>query len=225
MEKKFNIDEEFFNERMQEAWETYPTPSPKPGTRIGYCVDVGANVGAFSILFSKYCDKVIAIEPYKPNYDFMVNKIKELKIDNIITYNKAISSKDGEIIDMNITTHESDSKDISTANPEQWENHYSKDVINLGSVETISYSYIHKNYPHIGYMKVDCEGCEYDFLMGSPLKNVQLLTLEVHSGYIGKKKKIELLNYLETQFKTMFPNPQSNDVLNFLNIETSVTFK
>ena len=220
MEKKFNIDEEFFSERMREMIESYPIP--RANDKIGYCVDVGANVGAFSILFSEYCDKVIAIEPYKPNYDFMVNKIKELKIDNIITYNKAISSVDGEIIDMNITTHESDSKDISTTNPEQWVNHYGKDVINLGSVETISYSYIHEKYPDISYMKVDCEGCEYDLLMGSPLKDVKILSMELHTGYIGKKKKRKLLNYLGTQFHTIYPNPESNEVFTLLNIDESI---
>ena len=50
MEKKFNIDNEFFLERINEVKESYPFPNPNAKMRA--CLDVGANVGAFSILFS-----------------------------------------------------------------------------------------------------------------------------------------------------------------------------
>jgi len=212
MEKKFNIDNEFFLERINETKESYPFPSP--GDKMRSCLDVGANVGAFSILFSEYCNNVIAIEPYKPNYDFMVNKINELKLDNIITYNKAISRIDGEIIEMSVADQESCSGDISTSDP--------KGIVHLGTAETMSYSYINENYPGITYMKVDCEGCEYDLLMGSPLKEVKILVMELHGDYIGKKKKRELLNYLGTQFKSMQARPENNEVLMFFNVDIPI---
>lgn len=212
MENRFNLDNEFFMEKINEVKEGYPFPNP--GAKLPECMDIGANVGAWSILLSEYCGKVIAVEPYKPNYDFIIKKIKELGIDNIIPYNKAVSDKEGEKIQITIREGNEDSGSIS-----------SNDKIGdtprevLGEVETISYSYLNQMYPHVQYLKVDCEGCEYDFLMGSKLDHIKILAVEMHSGFIGKKKVRELIQHLGTQFKKVFNNRDTvGEVFVFYNI-------
>ena len=78
------VDFNFYRSRLVEVMDTYPPPNEKVGT----CLDIGSNVGAFSIPMSNYCEKIISIEPFKENYDYMVSKIEHYGIDNIIPINK-----------------------------------------------------------------------------------------------------------------------------------------
>ena len=142
MEKKFNIDNVFFNTRLQEVADTYPFPDIK----LPVCLDVGANVGAFSLPMSFYCDKVISIEPFKENYDYMVSMIDKYDRNNIIPINKAIYPSDGEIVEMSVVENNTDSKDITCIGKRD-------DMVSLGSVETISLESIIEEYGEIDYMK------------------------------------------------------------------------
>ena len=53
-------------------------------------------------------------------------------------------------------------------------------------------------------MKVDCEGAEYDFLMSQNLSKVLFLTMELHAGFIGEERAMELLEYLNQYFVLEF---------------------
>lgn len=190
MEKKFNIDNVFFNTRLQEVADTYPFPDIK----LPVCLDVGANVGAFSLPMSFYCDKVISIEPFKENYDYMVSMIDKYDRNNIIPINKAIYPSDGEIVEMSVVENNTDSKDITCIGKRD-------DMVSLGSVETISLESIIEEYGEIDYMKVDCEVCEWDLLYGKDLSKVKAIVTEIHPGYIGgEDNKDKLLDYLNKEF-------------------------
>ena len=173
--------------------DTYPFPDNK----LPICVDVGANVGAFSLPMSYYCDKVISIEPFKENYDYMVSMIEKYEIDNIIPINKAIYPSDGKIVEMSVVEENTDSKDITCIEKRD-------DMVPLGSVETISLDSIIRDYGEIDYMKVDCEGCEWDLLYGTDLSKVKTIVAEIHRGYIGDDNKVKLLDYLNKEYDVSY---------------------
>jgi hypothetical protein len=79
-------------------------------------------------------------------------------------------------------------------------------------------------YPEIDYIKVDCEGCEYDILMGQDLSKIKVLVVEVHGGYIGMKKARELINYLGTQFKNIHNHHEGQHLFVFDNMEGYINF-
>ena len=170
--------------------DTYPPPSE----RVDTCVDIGSNVGAFSIPMSNYCEKIISIEPFKENYDYMVSKIEHYGIDNIIPINKAISPKSGEMVEMRVSSEESTSGDITCSKLD------GEGYTSLGSVETISLNDIINEHGEIDYMKVDCEGCEWDLLYNKDLSKIKMIVIEIHSGFIGKDKRDKLVNYLTSEF-------------------------
>ena len=194
MGKKFNIDFDFYKERVIEVMDTYPPPN----TKIGTCLDVGANVGAFSLIFSFYCDKVIAIEPFKENYDYMVKKIEDYGIDNIIPINKAIHPSDGKSVEMSVGEENTDSKDITCIE-------MPPGTVSLGSVQTVSLESIIEEYGEIDYMKVDCEGCEWDLLYGKDLSKIKTIVTEIHGGFIGEENKVKLVDYLKKEYDFTYP--------------------
>ena len=212
MEKKFNINNEFFNTKVQEVLDTYPFPD----NRIPLCVDVGANVGAFSLAMSYYCDKVISIEPFKENYDYMVSMIQkydrgfhttgalammdESSKGEIIPINKAISSESGKMINMSIPETSEDSGAISCTEKDWVKETKDKGIVKLGSVETISLEDIIKEHGEIDYMKVDCEGCEWDLLYGKDLSKIKMIVTEIHPMYIGNDKYEKLIGYLNNEY-------------------------
>lgn len=217
MTNRFKIDDAFFEDKVNEVKEGYPFPNK--GAKVPLCMDIGANVGAWSMLFSEYCTELVSVEPYKPNYDFMVSKFKELGINNITIYNKAISTKDGEKIQITIEEGNKDSGSISS-NDDISDS--PKEV--LGEVETISYSHLYNKYPNVGYLKVDCEGCEWDLLMDSKLDHIQILVVEMHPGFLGRKKVMKLKNYLGTQFKNVYSRKDLfGEVMVFSNMNTPLT--
>jgi len=190
---EFKIDDDYFLKRLIEVMETYPFPD----TKIPLCLDVGANVGAFSLVFSYYCDKVISLEPFKENYDYMVSMIDKHSIDNIIPINKAIYPSDGEMVEMSVVKENTDSKDITCVEKKPG-------MVSLGSVETISLESIIKEYGEIDYMKVDCEGCEYDLLYNTDLSKIKSIVTEVHGGFIGRDNKVKLIQYLNEEYDVTY---------------------
>jgi|ETNvirenome_6_85_1030632.scaffolds.fasta_scaffold12448_2 FkbM family methyltransferase len=198
----FNINEEFFRERLVEVFLTYPFPD----TKLKTCVDIGANVGAFSVIFSNYCEKVISIEPFKENFDYMEKKIKDLGIKNVLTINKAVSKTEGETVMMNVRKNNTDSKDISCVDTE-----YSGETVNLGEINTISLDYLVEKFGEIDYLKVDCEGCEYNFLYEQNLDKIKSVITEVHGGFVGEGGKKTLLGYLDEKFDESYPEVVNED--------------
>jgi len=63
-------------------------------------IDIGANIGYFSILFSKLTGdsgKVFSFEPEPNNFQFLLKNIQANNSSNIIPFNKAVSNYDGKI--------------------------------------------------------------------------------------------------------------------------------
>lgn len=65
---------------------------------MGILIDVGAHIGKYSIIFAKLFPqlKVLAIEPSKLNFFFLLRNIRLNNIANIVPINKAAYSYEGE---------------------------------------------------------------------------------------------------------------------------------
>ena len=59
------------------------------------CLDIGANIGYFTVLMAKQCKMVYAFEPEYTNFQLLAKNLMTNNINNVVGYNKAVSWKSG----------------------------------------------------------------------------------------------------------------------------------
>ncbi|MBO3460279.1 FkbM family methyltransferase [Aetokthonos hydrillicola] len=126
------------------------TKLPLEGTTV---LDIGANVGLFSILLSRLVGskgKVISFEPLPRNIDFIKKHIQLNKIENIAIYSAAISDKNG-VMKFNTSPYNAqgclaESGDLEVS------------VMTLDSLKDLN--------PPVSLVKIDVEGAEANVLRG-----------------------------------------------------------
>ncbi len=77
--------------RKYERFETYLIKNLS--RKSGVAVDIGANIGYYSLILSSLVKKVISFEPEPLNFSLLVKNIAENGILNIKTFKKAVSDK------------------------------------------------------------------------------------------------------------------------------------
>ena len=151
----------------------------------GDCVvDLGANIGCFSLLASRIVGKsgqVVAIEPEPENFDRLEQNIKLNHVDNITAVNKAIWHESGKLKTFN---------GYGVAG--SLDNHLNTDTLTENSiqVETITLDDVYKDQglSCVKALKVDIEGAEASILGHSSssfaFQNTFAIAMEVHSPEI-----------------------------------------
>ena len=161
--------------------------------RNGVCLEIGSNVGNF---FTKYKNFFKLIHYYEPVSDtFEISKSKSCLSNNIVGFNEAAFSSTGESIEM-VTHFNNESGSCSIRDGKQdWTSNVIS-VVNSVSIETcIDRMSQQSHTPTIDYLKMDCECCEYYFLMNKDLSNIKYIGMEIH-GQLGEKNWYDLLNHI-----------------------------
>jgi len=158
-------------------------------------VDVGANIGYYTLLLAKICKKVYAFEPDKTSFLILKKNVEENKLKNVVLINKAVSDKRGKV------------KFIH--NGENFGDHKIKTPQSFGQLpltgepETIlcdSLDNILKNEDRIDLIKIDVQGHEPEAIAGAEKiikKHSPVLFLEFN----GNNKMIE---FLKKYYKNIF---------------------
>lgn len=157
-------------------------------------VDVGANVGFFSITAKTYFPtaKIHAYEPSKVNFDFL--KKNGLNF-NFKTYLNAVGKINclGQILDLG------DAGCLST---------FKQDSSGESSMLALS-SVINQVGGKVDLLKMDCEGWEYALLSCSEeMRRIKFITMEYHDKTLEEVSQIlsdlnfEIVNFFEYPFST-----------------------
>jgi len=147
-------------------------------------IDIGAQIGVFSIYAGKLASEgnVFCYEPFDENFEILEKNISLNGLDNVKVFNLGVAGVGGKrdlvISDENTGGHgfyESEGEKIKV------------DVISLKDV-------FEKNkIEKCDFLKMDCEGAEYEILMKTPQKyldKIKSITMEYHpNGDIRKLKK------------------------------------
>lgn len=157
-------------------------------------LDIGANIGYYTIMFSKLVGKngeVRAVEPLDENFVLLTENIKLNNALNVMPFQLALSEKSGKS-----TLFVSEQSNLSSMN----KNQYTK----TGSIDvqcTTLDEFIEKFCEgSVNFIKMDVEGHEYEILM--PSKTIQrtknlAMFVEIHPALIGEAKTNKLLKHLK----------------------------
>ncbi len=91
----YQKDDRYVGQRVAlDKYETYETKLIlKQVNEESVVVDVGANIGYYTLLLAQKCKKVYAIEPEKTNFEILIKNVRENNLENVILLNIAAGSK------------------------------------------------------------------------------------------------------------------------------------
>ena len=136
-------------------------------------IDIGAHIGLFSLFASQYCKngKIFSYEPIKENYNILKENIEVNKIENIISFNSAVSKQTNKLkIFIN-----SDDSAHSIFESE-------KNFIEVDST-TIKSIFDKNKIENCNLLKFDCEGAEYQIIESIPKEyffKIKKMIIEYH---------------------------------------------
>jgi FkbM family methyltransferase len=166
-------------------------------------IDVGAHIGLFTIYASQFCKtgKIFSFEPVKENFEILTENIKNNNISNAIIFNKAVLDKK-QILKIYLNDDESAHSCY-------------KEGPNFIEVESISLKEVmdSNNISICNFLKLDCEGAEYEILNALPdeyFSKIMKIVLEYH--FYDKKPELldKLKNRLNNLRYTIHDIPLSN---------------
>jgi len=171
-------------------------------------VDIGANVGYYTLLAAKKCTKgiVYAFEPDLENFNLLKENIKINNLKNVVIENKAISNKNGFSNFLIANIHKGKSRLLKKDYPN----------INQARVRTIKLDSYFKNVK-IDLIKMDIEGAEILALLGAKrlIRYQKKLTiiLEYNPQHISEygyepKQLIDLIESLDLKIYKIIDESQ-----------------
>lgn len=160
-----------------------------------HAVDLGMNVGCFSVYASPFFENVYAYEACSVTHEIAKENLKTHNIKNVKSYNMAAHATSGK--ELEIYKHSSNlSGDTSLINSDQ----HTGDALETVTTISLEDIYKHNEIDYIDYLKVDIEGSEYSFLMNKDLSKINFMAMEEHSGYLAPGMLADLHTYLDKFF-------------------------
>ncbi len=143
-------------------------------------IDIGAHQGLFSLYAARQAKKVYAFEPVFENFSLLVGNVHVNNVQNMMPFNMAVAGHSGKqtiMVSQNSFAHSSFSKEGQA-----------REVLAVSLEDIVKKN----NLNQIDFLKIDCEGAEYDILFNCPkevLAKVKKISMECH--YLGEGKNTE----------------------------------
>ena len=188
---KFNDNQNWLSERINGVIKSYYIPN-KFESENPIAVDVGSNVGAFPIVNNDKFFKIICYEPSNYSYNECIKNTSNF--NNVEIFNFAVSEKSNNVLKLKSYKSGNVSGNASTLDSDLWDD-TQYELVKTISLEDI---FSNNNLTKIDYLKVDCEGGEYDFLMNKDLSKIDYIAIEIHLQL--NEKANDLMRYLDIYF-------------------------
>ncbi|MBC7225788.1 MAG: FkbM family methyltransferase [Thermoflexales bacterium] len=187
---------------LDRQYELYGTPIEDGWT----VVDIGAGLGDFAILIARENphSHIYAYEPFPDSYQLLEENIALNNVYNISSFQVAVGARNEKVRLF--------AKGEAVQHTILLEGH-SDDSIPYTEVQgvTLNDAFAINGIERCDFLKMDCEGCEFDVLFGtSPttLERISRICLEYHDGFT-RFTHTDLIGYLHQYgFQTRItPNP------------------
>lgn len=178
----------------------------RPGMTV---IDIGANIGCFSLLAAKKGARVYAFEPDPWNFRMLKKNILLNDFSRSISaFNDAVWSKKGAIhlfdsCSDNLGGHSV----IRQRNPEE------KTTVSCVTLDDI---FRMNKIEECDFLKIDCEGAEYEILWAAGcLDRVKEIRMEVHAFATTREEYEKFVEMLATHFEIR--GGEWNEVVNYIH--------
>jgi FkbM family methyltransferase len=166
-------------------------------------IDVGANIGAFSLLAASLgAKKVIGIEPVTKTFNIFQSNVKRSGLSSIIALKNVVSAEHGKYFQ------------ISNDNDNAGANSMYNVAENSEMVRSLSLTTILKMIEGNNILlKLDCEGAEYDVLLNATqeeMDRINEIVLEIHTDLHPTFKGKEIIENKLKEFG--FTNLRSDQI-------------
>lgn len=157
-------------------------------------IDIGANIGSFAVFAGKKASTVISFEPAASAFELLSQNVALNGLNNVQAVRAAVGGKDGEIIlykgsDDAINTIHKDSANGGK---------HGQEAVPCITLDTV---FARFGITRCDFLKLDCEGAEYDILYSasdSTLQRISRISMEYHvlDGQDEDEVPRGLCNYL-----------------------------
>jgi FkbM family methyltransferase len=156
-------------------------------------IDVGAHIGAFSILAATRVPygRIYAIEPSQESFELLEQNVQLNRCSNIIPIKKALHDRKGEIKLFH---------DIELGN---WGHSIVKEFSTEGEMvqcDTLERFFVENRIQVCNFIKFNCEGAEFSILLSAPiatLKKIENILILYHCDLETKYGLDELAQHLK----------------------------
>lgn len=148
-------------------------------------VDIGANIGFYTLVLSRNFRKVLAIEPNPQIFLVLLDNVKTIGVTNVKCLQKAISDQNG-VSPLFLSLGPGSHSLLSTCVPEPG----SKKSV---KVETVTLETLLDNHETVDLVKLDVEGAEWKVLNGAEnvTDKIESWLVELHDT--TRKSELEQL--------------------------------
>ena len=181
-----------------------------PGFEIGpddLVVDIGANVGVFSLYAARRTrNRVIAVEPYPLNFEFLVANLEANNVTNVSCLNLAIVDRSGPLR----LFHSSNDGGHLLYDHNAIEGRLSQSSTVEG--KTLESLLEEAGVSRVNFLKLDCEGAEFPILFDAPkptLRDIDRIAMEYHDG-VTEHRHEELEHLLRSEGFSIRSHPSED---------------
>jgi len=174
-----------------DIWEHQTYTSKYNIKKSDIVIDIGANIGLFSLFAAKFARTVYSFEPSPESFIYLQNNVISNTFNNIKCFNYALAPHSGEIAF-------GESEDLTSSS--FYRDNKSGTSVKSTTVNCVNLQEIFdKNQIDCcDFLKIDCEGCEFEVLFGTPaeyLKKIVTISMEFHDS-LTEYTHYDLAQYL-----------------------------
>jgi len=175
-------------------------------------IDLGANIGAFSIVVVKKYphSKIYCFEPDKRNFKKLIKNLEVNNIKNCDVFENAVGKVNGRVL-----LYSEEEKEFGTAGSSLFKTNAQSIQVSCITLDKI---FLNNKIEMCDFLKIDVEGSEYDILFNASretLQKIKSMSIEYHE--INDHKIEELVMFLNKYgFKTSAIKSKKNINFGFL---------